>query len=103
MASAANCYAPVESDDSGDGDYHYSPGESNRGPAMEKSAGDAATKEAARTAVVLRRRGRSALLSRQGPVHGTAAGERGALLQSILRRILQLWFLTIVFVLTNNV
>ena len=29
----------MKSDDSGDGDYHYSPGESNHGPAMEKSAG----------------------------------------------------------------
>ncbi|KAK1629696.1 hypothetical protein QYE76_004011 [Lolium multiflorum] len=51
VASAANCYAPVESGDSVDGDYHYSPGESNRGPAMQKSAGDAATREAAGTAV----------------------------------------------------
>ncbi|KAK1595437.1 hypothetical protein QYE76_037497 [Lolium multiflorum] len=37
-ASAAKYSTPVDSDDSGDGDYQYFPGESNRGPAMEKSA-----------------------------------------------------------------
>ena len=38
MASAAKYSTPVESDDSGDGYYHYSLGVSSRSPAMEKSA-----------------------------------------------------------------